>query len=200
MEEQKRKVERPKVNSTGQNELDKAQQQFEAFDESCKKMTLDRMNQAPVKETEQQTQLSQKQIQKNNDLYLKPDRRIEDRQKFNEDYRQEWNFQKEYVNFTAEHKELIGETIEMWTHPFGGVGAEFWKVPTNKPLWAPRYVAEQIKRKKYHRLVMRENVMTQDLGGVGHMYGAMAVETTIQRLDAHPVFDRKSVFMGASGF
>jgi len=35
---------------------------------------------------------------------------------------------------------------------------------------------------------------------MGQYYGSMAVETTVNRLDAIPVSDRKSVFMGASGF
>ena len=36
--------------------------------------------------------------------------------------------------------------------------------------------------------------------GYGQYYGAMAVDTIVQRLDAHPVTKRKSLFMGASGF
>jgi len=65
------------------------------------------------------------------------------------------NFQKEYVQFIAENKEIIGETIEIWTRPFGGMPAEFWKVPVNKPVWGPRYLAEQIKRCYY--LVIKTN-------------------------------------------
>jgi len=42
------------------------------------------------------------------------------------------------------HNELKGDRIEMWTHPFGGKGAEFWEIPTDKPVMVPRYVAEQL--------------------------------------------------------
>jgi hypothetical protein len=180
-------------NSASERELDKAQEQFEKFDTEVKNMTLDRMNEAPKLEQEPQTKLSSREIDKAKDIYLKPDRTIDDRQKFNEKFREDWNFNKEYVHFIAEHKEIIGETIEFWTHPFGGMGAEFWKVPTNKPVWAPRYVAEQIKRKCYHRLIMQPSVTTTD--GMGQYYGSLAVDTTIQRLDAYPVTPRKSVFM-----
>ena len=76
--------------------------------------------------------------------------------------------------------------------------AEFWQVPTNKPVWGPRYLAEQIKRKFYHRLMM-ENKQTEAGDGMTY-YGQMAVDTTVQRMDARPVSTRKSIFMGANNF
>lgn len=194
-------IQKPKLsNSQSQNELDKAEKQFDAFDESIKQMTLDRMNEAPKQELEPQTKLSSKDIERSKEIYLKPHTTISSRDKFNERFREDYNFQKEYVHFTAEHNELKGEAIEIWTRPFGGTPAEFWKVPTNKPVWGPRYLAEQIKKKSYSRFVMQQSVMSQSLGGIGEMYGAMAIDTKIQRLDAHPVSARKSIFMGASGF
>jgi len=186
----------PKVTSAGQKELDKAEKQFEAFDNQVKDMTLDRMNMAPKAEQEAQTKLSQVDIDKNNNNYLKPVKSIGSREKFNEDYRKDYNYAKEYVNFTAENKEIIGETIEIWTKPFAGMPAEFWKVPVNKPVWGPRYLAEQIKKAYYHRLTMQQTVGTgQD--HLGQYYGAMAVDSIVQRLDALPVSTRKSIFMGA---
>ena len=180
-------------------ETEKLQKQFDKFDEEVKEMTLDRMNTAPKEEKEEQTKLSSNQIAKSNDLYLKPKRTISSREKFNEKFRDEYDFQKEYVNFIAENNEIIGESLEFWSKPFPGVNCEEWIVPTNKPVWAPRYVAEQIKSKSYHRLTM-----TNQIGGGDHQgnqyYGTMAVDTTIQRLDARPVSSRKSVFMGAGGF
>jgi hypothetical protein len=186
-------------NSESQKELDKAEQQFQKFDDNVKEMTLDRMNQAPKEDVEPQTKLSQKDIEKSKDIYLKPFRTVSCREKFNEKFRERYEFDKQYVQFIAENKEIIGEDLEIWTRPYAGMPAEYWKVPTNKPIWGPRYLAEQIKRKYYHRLVMKQNVMTE-ANTVGQMYGAMAVDTTIQRLDAHPVSDRKSIFMGAVNF
>lgn len=192
-------VDKPKMtNSASQKELDKCEKQFEAFDQNVKDLTQDRMNMAPKLEVEPQTKISQKDLDKKPDIYLKPDKSIGCADKFNEKFREQYNFDKEYVQFIAENKELIGETIEIWTRPYGGMRAEFWKVPTNKPVWGPRYLAEQIKRKCYHRLIMQPS-MTNSEGGMQY-YGQMAADTTIQRLDATPVSTRKSVFMGANNF
>lgn len=186
---------KPKIDK----ELDQAQKQLDAFENDIKNLTLDRMNEAPKQELEPQTKISNREAQKANELWIKPERKIPDNQKFNEKFREDWNFAKEYVQFIAEHKEIIGETIEMWTHPFGGVGAEFWKIPTNKPVWAPRYVAEQIRKCTYHRLRMEQgNVVSRDSNGA--YYGSLVADTTVARLTAEPVSQRKSVFVGASGF
>ncbi len=190
---------RPKVNSKAQTELDKIDNQFKEFDNQVKEMTMERMNAAPKEEVEPQTKLSSKEIEKSKDLYLKPKKRIGDNQKFNEKFRADWEFQKEYVHFIAEHREIRGDIIEIWTHPFGGVPAEYWEVPTNKPIWGPRYLAEQIQRKCYHRLMMDQKVITESTG-MGQMYGALTVDTTVQRLDATPVSSKKSVFMGKRDF
>ncbi len=197
-EEEKRGPGRPKMNSASEKELDKCEKQFEAFDQNVKSLTLDRMNTAPKEEVEPQTKLASSEIAKSKDIYIKPKRSIASREKFNEDYRKDYNFSKEYVNFIAENKEIIGETLDFWTKPFAGMPAEEWDIPVNKPIWAPRYVAERIKGCKHHRLVMQDRSTSAD--GMGQYYGSMAVDTTIQRLDAHPVSSRKSIFMGTEAF
>ena len=179
-------------------ELEKAAENFEMYDKSVKDLVLDRANEPPKQETEPQTKMSQQEIRNSKDIYLKPKRTISSREKFNEKYRDEYNHAKEYVQFIAEHKELIGEDIELWTKPFPGVPAEEWQVPTNKPIWGPRYLANQIKRKYYHRL-KTENRPTNSEGGVQY-YGAMTVDTTVQRLDAQPVSQKRSIFMGSGAF
>lgn len=189
---------KPNLNSESAKELDRVQNQFEEFDNQVKSMTLDRMNQKPKEETEPQTKLSQADIAKSKDIYLKPKRTISCQDKFNELYRDEYNFQKEYVQFIAENKEIIGETIDIWTRPFAGMPAEEWDVPVNKPVWGPRYLAEQIKRCYYHRLIMQEKP-TYSEGG-NQFFGSMAVDTTVPRLDAVPVSSRRSVFMGSTTF
>lgn len=190
-------IDKPKpTSSLAEKELDKAEKQFEEFDANVRSLTLDRMNMAPNANQEPMTQLSQSELSKSKDVYLKPFRTVASREKFNENYRKEYEYAKEYVNFIAENKMIIGEIIEMWTKPFAGMPAEEWKIPVNKPIWAPRYVAEQIKRARYHILSMRDTIAS----GADHMgqyFGSMAVDSTIQRLDAHPVGGSKSVFMGA---
>lgn len=179
-----------------QKDIDSIEKQIKSFDDSIGKLSLDEMNKAPKEETEPVHKLSQKEIEKSSDIYLKPKRQIASREKFNEKYREDYNFQKEYVRFIPEHKELIGESIETWTKPFAGMPAEEWVIPTGKPVWGPRYLAEQLTKCRYHRLVMKQNVITET-SGVGQMYGAMAAETYVQRLDAVPVSTKKSLFMGA---
>lgn len=185
-------------NSPAEQELAKAAEQFDKFDEQVKTLTLDRMNEAPKKELEPQTKLASSEIEKSKDIYLKPTRSISSQEKFNEKFRSDYNFQKEYVQFIAENNEIIGENIEIWTKPFPGMPVEFWSVPTNKPIWGPRYLAENIKSRCYHRL-RTENANT-GADHNGQYYGTLVVDHTIQRLDARPVSSKKSVFMGAVGF
>jgi hypothetical protein len=186
-------------NSEGAKELEKVQKQFDAFDSQVKELTHDRMSVAPKEDIEPQTKIAQVDKNKMKDVYLKPFRSFGAKEKFNEKFRESYNFDKEYVHFTAEHKELIGETIEMWVKPYPGVPCEEWKVPTNKPVWAPRYVAERIKGCKYHRLFMEQSTSTGN-DYAAQYYGTLAVDRTIQRLDAYPESTRKSVFMGALKF
>ena len=181
-------------------DLEKSIEQIDSFEESCKQLTLDRLNATPKKEVEPQTKLSSREIEKSQEIYLKPEKTVGARDKFNEKFREDYNHAKEYVRFIAENREIGGEVIELWTRPFGGMPAEFWKVPPNKPVWGPRYLAERIKKCFYHRLIMQDNVMTSQ-NGVGTLYGQIVADSTIQRLDALPVSARKSIFMGeATGF
>lgn len=189
---------KPNVNSESDKELQKLEEQFDNFDKQVKDLTLDRMNAAPKQEVEPQTKISQKELEKSKDIYLKPKRTIGSKEKFNERFRDDYNHAKEYVKFIAENKEIIGESISMWTKPFPGCPAEEWDIPVNKAIYAPRYLAEQIKRCTYHRLIMQERPTTAD--GMGQYYGTMAADQVINRLDAHAVNERKSIFMGAGNF
>ena len=122
---------KPKMsNSFAEKELDNAVKQLDAFESQVKILTMDRMNEAPVLEQEPQTKIAQVDKDKMRQVYLKPDRSIGSKEKFNEKYRDDYNFSNEYVHFTPEHKETKGETIEIWSKPYPGMPAEFWKVPT----------------------------------------------------------------------
>lgn len=191
-------LKKPKVSNSAQQELDKAEAQFDKFDQEVKSMTLDRMNMAPKQEIEPQTKIAQSDLDKMKDIYIKPSRAIMSREKFNEKFRDDYDFAKQYVHITAENIEIKGDTLEFWTKPFPGVPAEYWQIPANKPVWAPRYAAEQLKRCNYHRLVMQDRPSGGD--GMGQYYGTMSVDTTVQRLDAHPVSKKRSVFMGSNNF
>lgn len=186
-------------NPTLGKELEKAKDQFDAYDQNVKDLTVDHMNQAPKLEQEPIHQLSQKQLSKSPEIHLKPLKSVMDRAPFNEKYRNDYNFYKEQVNFIAEHRELIGEKIEIWTKKFAGVPAEYWEVPTGKPVWGPRYLAERLKECNYHRLRSEQNTITNG-DGMGSYYGGIVADHIVQRLDAHPVSRKQSIFMGAESF
>ena len=184
--------------SLAAKELDKAEKQFDRFDQEIKDMTLDRMNAAPQKEVEPQTKLSQNELANTKNIYLKPRRSVGSREKFNEDYRKEYEFMLEIVPFIAENKEVIGESVELWTKPFAGMPAQEWVVPVNKPVWGPRHLAERLSGCKYHRFIMQNTSTGAD--GMAQYYGSMAVDTVVNRVDAQPYTERKSIFMGAKTF
>jgi hypothetical protein len=191
-------AEKPKMQtSTAEKELDKVQEQFESFDKQVKELTLDRMNLVPKVEYEGQTKLARTDLAKSNDIYLKPSNFVASREKFNEKFRQAYEYDKQYVQFIAENIEIRGEMIELWSKPYPGCPAEFWKIPVNKPVWAPRYIAEQLRRKFHHRLVMQEAVGTGS-DQAGQYYGRMVADTTIQRLDARYVDSRQSISMASN--
>ena len=179
-------------------ETEKAIKEFDSFDNSVKDLTMDNMNLAPVKDVEPQSdQLKISQKEKNNrEIYLKPEKTIGCSDKFNEKFRSDYEFSKELVCFEAENIEIIGESIEVWTRPFGGVAAQYWKVPVNVPVWGPRYLAEQLTKCRYHRLKMQENEIVGG-DGRGTYLGKMVANETIHRLNARPATTRRSVFMGA---
>lgn len=188
---------RPKAQTAlAAQEMDKVENQFQAMESDVKQLTLDRMNEAPKVESEPQLKASTAEIEKMPGTYLKPTRIIGCRDKFNDKFRARYEYDKQYVQFIAEHREILNENIEIWTRPYGGVSAEFWEVPTNKPIWGPRYLAEQIKRKTYRRLVMKENKITGHDGN-GQYYGALTVDSQVERLTARPVSNNKSIFMSA---
>lgn len=192
-------VKKPKFNDPNlQKEVDKVDQQFDHQEQEIKSMTHDKLKLTPKEELEPQTKIAQRDLEKTQDIYLKPKRSYPSREKFNERFRSEYEYAKEYVCFIAENNEIRGESIELTLKKFPGTPIEDWIVPTNKPVWAPRMVAERIKECNYHRLVMMDRPTSQEGGMV--YYGTLQADTTIQRLDARPVSKNKSIFMGSTSF
>lgn len=187
-----------KYKSSKDKELEVAKEQFDAFDQQLKDLNLNNLHSAPLREEEQQTKMSSRELADFPEMRLKPLRSIGAREKFNERFRGDWEFMKELVPFIAENKMLPGLVIECWTKSFPGVPCEYWEVPVNRPIWAPRYLAERIKQCSHHVFSMQEKSINQD--GHGSYVGQMVVDNKVQRLDAAPVSHRKSIFMGASGF
>ena len=183
---------KPEVSSGfAQRELDKAEKQFEEFNDNIKELTTDVTRAAPRTEQEPVHKMSQREMQNADDIYIKPMKSVGDGKKFNEKFREGWDYDKQYIKVKLEHKELIGENIEQWTKPYTGVPAEFWVLPTTKPVWIPRHVANQVKRKYYARLKMDEQTVT-GADGTGSYYGKMVVSDTVQRLDCNLVSTSKT--------
>ena len=187
---------RPELNSTSaEKELDKLAEQFNAYDENVKELSLKRMDLTKKPETEQQTKLSSQELRDQKIIWLKPTKSIGSAEKFNERFRPAYDYCKEFVKFIAENVECEGDVIEIWTKPYAGMPAEEWRIPVNVPVWGPRYVAEQIRRKYYHRLKSEETKITGK-DGYGEYTGQLVVDTKISRIDAVPYVERNSIFMG----
>lgn len=177
----------PKVNSSGQKELDRAQVTFEKFEESVNTLTVDRMNQAPLRETESQTKMSSKQIKNYDAPRLEPLRRINSKEPHSTDPKliREREEGHEYIKCIVENKDIIGEAVEICSKKFAGDPATFWKVPVNKPVYIPKFLAKQLSECKYHRLTMQEGQVTNS-DGMGTYMGAMTVNETRSRIECRP--------------
>src|SRR5271169_4297237 len=184
-----------------QKELENAKEQFDQFDQQVKDLTLDALKKAPVEESESQTKLSSKEIEKSKEIYLKPTRTYPPGvnpktgviEKFNEKFRKDNEFVGEYVNFIAENLSIIGESITLTVKKYPGTNCEDWTIPVNVPVWAPRMVATRLTECNYTVLKMEDRPTS--VGGEGTYYGQMVAKSRVQRLDARPVSSRKSVFM-----
>jgi hypothetical protein len=176
---------RPDVNSEGQRELDKVDAQLQSHVQKMESIDVNKINNTQVQDFNPQTKMSNREVAKADAIYLIPDRAMPCRAKFNEDYRKEYEYYKQPVRFVAENKEIIGETIEIWTKKYAGVPYEFWKVPTNRVVVAPRYLAERLADCKYRRIVMKEDKIT-GTDGMGSYFGRLEAEQVVSRFDARP--------------
>ena len=172
---------------------------LEEYERQLAELNLDSAYRLKTQEVEPQTKLSQKQ--KENVLTLKPSMSLMAvGQKFNEDFRKEYEERKKYTKFIAEHRECPGDTIEFWTRPYGGLPAEFWKVPTNRVVEAPRYVAEELSDRSYvsYRMDGDDTSERNRVGtdGFGVQYGQMVATHKTERVTAYPAQEKKTLFMG----
>lgn len=214
MENNMPEVDRPKVNSKAQIDLEKAKENIDGFSAKLEehhdkfmstKHDMTDSSSGKVA-SEPQHRLSQNEISNMSKIYLKPYKIAPCRDKFNEKFRADWEFKKEIVCFIAQHNELKGEEIDIVTRPMGGIDGMHWKVPTNKPVYGPRYLAEQIKKKSYIRYVAQNPNQArnaQENIPIGHMgidYTDMIGAEVVNRMDAFPVTNSKSVFLSEKTF
>ena len=120
---------KPNVNAEGQVELEKTGEQIEGMEAKAKSINLDQTILATRKETEPQTKIAQSDSQKMPEIYLKPKRTYPPGvnpktgavEQFNEKFRAEYNFQKEYVNFIAENMKSTCKEILLTSKAFSTI-------------------------------------------------------------------------------
>ncbi len=182
---------KPSINSDGQKELDRAEKQLENFENDVKAVVAERSKATEYPEHK----ISSKEIEKAPDIYLKPQRTIMCREKFNENYRDQYNEARKYVHYTVQHEECKGDSIEMWTKGFAGIPAEFWVIPSGKPVWIPKYVADKLENGcGYHRLKTQDRPTNTDSNGNTY-YGTLVVDEYTHRISARPVTTRRQFSM-----
>ena len=192
---------KPNVNAEGQVELEKTGEQIEGMEAKAKSINLDQTILATRKETEPQTKIAQSDSQKMPEIYLKPKRTYPPGvhpktgavEQFNEKFRAEYNFQKEYVEFIAENNEVIGESINLWIKKFPGTNLEEWVIPVNKPVWAPRMVKERIEECGY--TVFRATQTLKSEEGINYN-GYLEIQERKNRLNAREAPRQKKLYMG----
>lgn len=182
---------KPQVNSEGQKELQKLEQNFDNFKKNVDDLTEKRS----VKSEAPEHQISQKQIENSTDLYIKPNRIIMSREKFNEAYREQYNYMKEYVHYTVQHEECKGDSVELWTKPFPGLPAEFWIVPSGRAVWIPRYVADRLENECQYKRLKMQDTRPYANDGTSQMTTQIVYDDIIHRISARPVSTSKRFSM-----
>lgn len=185
---------RPKVNAEGQKELSVVENQIKDIQEKNQSLDYDQRLAAPKNEIEQQTKIAQSEIDKLPEIYLKPKRSFPPREKFNEKFRDEYNYQREYIQFIAENYEVIGESVDFWIKKFPGTPCEEWVLPVNKPVWAPRYVKERLEECGYTVFKASQSLKTQE--GINYE-GYLEIQERKNRLNARDISKKKNIYMGS---
>lgn len=172
---------KPNISSRSEQELNKAEKQLEKFTDQVKSLTIDEVSKAPVVEKEQQTLLSKREANAKEAPYIKPNRSIHSKEKFNEKFREDYENGRKYVKCIVENNEIIGESVQFWIKKWPGTSAEEYTVPVNKPVYIPRYVAEHLASRSYHRLVMQDKQPHEIVEG--EPMGTMVAKETKHRID-----------------
>lgn len=180
---------RPKVNSEGQKELDRASESLDNFKAQAGDFNPFTGITKPS-ETEPQTKLSKREGEHVDAPEIKPLRAVrrpvggqhKATVSWDEKYRDARNKDWELVKCIVENNELIGQEVEVWTAKWGCDPAHFWKVPVNKPIRIPRMLAEQLSKCNYHRLKMETNADAKNFVDAN-----IVADHVVHRIDARPV-------------
>lgn len=174
---------RPRLNSKAEQELDKVEEQLDAFNDKVKELSAEPAK-LEAKEVEPQVKFSNREINKDAKVIM-PAKTIGRRDKFNEDFRSEFNEMKQRINCIVEHIEQPGALVESWTGPWGGYQCEFWQVPVNTPVNIPKYLAKRLAACNWNILSMDEGQIRESTNE-GKFYGAPVYKDVRRRIDCRP--------------
>lgn len=173
-------------------EIAKIDSQINQVQTAMSNLTQDEINKASVVDFQPQTEITRAMKDFTDAPVIKPIKSIPRPGKpiAKEAKDRAWGW--EYVRCIAENREVIGETIELWTGKYHGDMADFWQVPVNRPIYLPRHVAKRISECRYHRVKMQDrpmhNLMNEmESTGVSGYSGQLTVVDTRQRLDCRPI-------------
>lgn len=166
--------------SKSEQQLQKAEQSFEKFSSDLKDLQT---NKAPIAETEPQTKLSNREAAVSEAPYIKPNRAIFSKEKFDEKNRALRDEDWKYVRCIVENNEIHGESVQFWLKKWPGEPAHEWIIPANKPVQIPKFVAEHLASRSYVRYVMEENRNVKE----GDLTHSMVVKEIRHRIDCRGV-------------
>lgn len=160
------RIPKPQLSSgKAQQEIDRVEAQLDAAKEAIDNLSIDKIeSEAPqAEELEQQTKISKKQEREYDAPVIKPFSSEPSpgmrNPKFQEVIKRcakKTAKAKELVRVIVENNEVIGETVEAWIGTLPGEPVTRWIVPVNMPIYIPRFVAEHLASRKYHRIKMAD--------------------------------------------
>lgn len=169
-------MEKPKMDKVTEKGLD----ELEQTQESMKKLTVDEINKAPVKEQEPYYRFCNAE-KKSDAIRIKPTKTFSPRSK--PDSREQAAREKawESVEGYAENREVIGEPICFWLDKYKGDPTCYWEIPCGIKVSLPRFVAQHLASRTYTRFKMNDMMNVEE----GTRAPRMVVEEKINRLNFH---------------
>ena len=116
-------------------------------------LTIDKIEDTPDKEPEIQTKLTHREMADELGVrYIEPKRKLgilgELPSNLEKQRARDW----EYVKGIYENIDCIGEAVEFWYVLYPGDPDCLWSIPSNVPVFVPRFIAKHLEDvQKYHR-------------------------------------------------
>lgn len=164
----------------------KGLENLEKTTEEMKNLTVDEINKAPLTEVEPQTKMSKEEVEHYDAPVIKPTRSFPAHSKPSSKEKKERERGWELVKCIAENVEIYGEKIEFWLNKYLGDPTHFWEIPVNKPIYLPRFVAEHLATRTYHRFKMVDRSGRSFMEGSSSGEESLVVRETLARVTCKP--------------